>query len=75
MSDQCDALLERLELFLDGECASDAEQVIEQHLQDCPPCLHRADFERRLRELVATKCRDSAPAGLVDGIMSRLQLS
>ncbi|MGI9018055.1 MAG: mycothiol system anti-sigma-R factor [Euzebya sp.] len=74
MSDQCDALLKRLETFLDGECPQDVEATLEQHLQDCPPCLDRADFERKVRELVASKCRDSAPVGLVDSIKARLQL-
>ena len=75
MSDQCDALLDRLETFLDGECPKNVETVVEEHLQACPPCLERADFERRVRALVAAKCRDSAPEGLMDGIMARLQLS
>ncbi|WP_370327820.1 mycothiol system anti-sigma-R factor [Euzebya sp.] len=75
MGDRCDALLERLETYLDGECPVDVEAVVAQHLEDCPPCLDRADFERKIRDLIAAKCRDAAPPGLVDAIRQRLQLS
>ncbi|CAN5713438.1 hypothetical protein BH24ACT15_BH24ACT15_21720 [soil metagenome] len=75
MSDHCDALLERLETFLDGECPQDVHRVVEEHLRLCPPCLDRADFERKLRALVATRCRDAAPPGLVNTIMAQLQLN
>ena len=74
MSDQCDALLDRLEEFLDGEVQTDISTAVEAHLQECPPCMDRADFERRVRQLVASKCRDRAPDGLVDSIKARLQL-
>lgn len=74
MSDECDALLERLETYLDGECPSDVEGDIAAHLEECPPCLDRADFERKVRHLVATRCKEGAPAGLMDSIRSRLQL-
>ncbi len=74
MSDQCEALLDRLETFLDGECPQDVQASIEEHLQLCPPCLDRADFERRVRDLVARKCRDRAPAGLIDAIKLKLEL-
>lgn len=74
MSDHCDALLKRLETYLDGECPQNVHAVVEAHLQECPPCLDRADFERKVRDLVATRCRDSAPPGLMDSIVTRLQL-
>jgi anti-sigma factor (TIGR02949 family) len=75
MSDECDALLERLEIYLDGECPRDMESQIAAHLQECPPCLDRADFERKVRQLVASRCRDAAPSGLMDAIRARLELS
>ncbi len=74
MGDQCEAVLGRLEAYLDRECPGDLEAVIAEHLQECPPCLERADFEQRIRRLVASKCREAAPPGLVDRVRSRLQL-
>lgn len=74
MSEHCDELLARLETFLDGEVPHDVGAAVEEHLRLCPPCLDRADFERRVRALVASRCRDTAPPSLVDSIKVRLQL-
>lgn len=74
MADQCHEFLDRLERYLDNECNQDVTAMVEQHAKDCPPCAHRADFEARLREIVARSCRDRAPAGLADAVMTRLQL-
>lgn len=73
MGDDCHAALSDLQTFLDGECGAALERAILAHLHSCQPCLHRADFERELRIIVATKCRDIAPSGLLDRVMLRLQ--
>lgn len=69
----CAEVLAELDVFLDGECAEDLESAVRRHLGDCPPCMDRADFERALRELIASKCRDAAPSGLVDRIVEGLR--
>ncbi|MGH8896480.1 MAG: mycothiol system anti-sigma-R factor [Egibacteraceae bacterium] len=71
MSD-CDEVLERLDRYLDGECPEDLEAIVRAHLDECSPCLDRADFQRKLRALIASKCRDAAPSGLLDRIIMRL---
>jgi anti-sigma factor (TIGR02949 family) len=71
MSD-CDEVLERLEHYLDGECPKNFEAIVQGHLDKCPQCLDRADFERKLRALIASKCKDAAPSGLLDRIIARL---
>jgi anti-sigma factor (TIGR02949 family) len=70
---ECAEVLQDLYVFLDGECADDLEASVRHHLGDCPPCMDRADFERALRELIASKCRDAAPTGLVDRIIDGLR--
>lgn len=75
MNDECGEVLERLQVFLDQECPDDMAAAVAEHLQDCPPCLERADFERELRRIVASKCRDQAPTGLVERIRARLDLA
>lgn len=75
MNDDCHEVLQRLERYLDGECPPDLEMVVAAHLQDCPPCLGRSDFERRLRAMIARKCKDAAPEGLIDRVAERLDLS
>lgn len=74
MHDQCTEFLDQLEAFLDNECGQDAKAKVEEHMKYCPPCGHRADFEARLRQIVASSCRDSAPQGLVQNVLTRLQL-
>ena len=73
MADGCREVLDDLERYIDGECPDRLAGVIADHLADCPPCLSRSDFERALRDLVASKCRDTAPADLVERVLSRLR--
>ena len=73
MADGCREVLDDLERYIDGECPDRLARVIADHLADCPPCLSRSDFERALRDLVASKCRDTAPADLVERVRSQLR--
>lgn len=73
LKDSCREVLEELDIFLDNECGEDLAASVRKHLGDCPPCMDRADFERALRELIASKCRDAAPSGLVDRIVDSLK--
>ena len=73
MGDDCREALARLDLYLDGECEAALEATIRRHLDDCPPCVDRAEFERELRAIVARKCRDAAPHGLVDRVLGALR--
>lgn len=74
MTDECAQVLAELEVLLDDECADDLRTQLERHLHGCGQCISRADFETKLRELVAQKCRDRAPAGLLDRVLAALQL-
>lgn len=74
MGDQCNRFLDQLQIYLDNECGPDTQTKIQQHLEDCPPCGDRADFESRLRDIVANACKGSAPSGLMDSVMERLRL-
>jgi mycothiol system anti-sigma-R factor len=60
----CEKALKEIELFLDGELPSQAVQEVGAHLKDCPPCGERAEFQRRLKSLLATKCSDEVPVSL-----------
>ncbi|CAN5886950.1 hypothetical protein BH23ACT8_BH23ACT8_00240 [soil metagenome] len=71
--DDCREALEQLHTYLDHECGADLEQAIRAHLDDCPPCLDRADFEQQLRAIVASKCKDAAPSGLLDRVIADLK--
>ena len=73
-STDCDEVLRQLERYLDGEVAGDLRSFVDRHLGGCSPCLGRAEFEQRVRELVARACRDRAPEGLVDRVLARLDV-
>ncbi len=53
---ECQEVLRRLELYLDGELEAGAGVEIEEHLVSCGPCLGHSDFQRTLKELLRTKC-------------------
>lgn len=73
MEPECQEVLDDLARYLDRECPDNLEAVINEHLADCPPCLRRADFERRLRALLANHCRQPAPPGLLDRVLTSLE--
>ena len=72
MDDGCRQVLRELQLYLDGECADDLERVMAAHLEDCPPCFDRVEFQREVRMIVASKCTDCAPPGLLDRVRAHL---
>lgn len=72
MKEPCRDVLRELDVFLDGECTGDLEEVIRRHLGECPPCVDRADFQRELRALIASKCKDAAPSGLLDRVIDTI---
>ena len=72
MDDDCRSVLRELQLFLDGEGAEELQRAMGRHLNDCPPCFDRAEFQREVRALIATKCTDHAPPGLIERVQARL---
>ena len=72
MDDGCRQVLRELEMYLDGEDTAELHATMERHLSDCPPCFDRAEFQREVRLLIASKCRDKAPPGLLDRVTSHL---
>ena len=60
----CDDAVHRLYHFLDGELDDDKRAHIQQHLDECLPCLEAFDFEAELRQVIAMKCRDQVPESL-----------
>ena len=67
----CEEVLHELEHFIDGELDESRSSTLARHLADCGPCLGRADFQRRLKELVREKCcSKEASEHLVDRVRS-----
>ncbi|MGH9075968.1 MAG: mycothiol system anti-sigma-R factor [Acidimicrobiales bacterium] len=61
---QCREALETLYHFLDGELTEQRRRDIQQHLDECSPCLEAFDFEAELKLVVARHCRDRVPEQL-----------
>lgn len=74
MSDpiSCSDALEQLWQLIDCElCTEDAARV-QEHLDRCRHCYPQYDFHRAYRQLVASHCRQDAPADLRRRIFMRL---
>lgn len=71
--DGCKQVLRELQTFIDAECGSDLERSIRRHLSECSPCLDRADFQAELKALIARKCSQAAPSGLIDRVVASLR--
>ena len=73
MQDECQEILEQVELYLDGELAASVHAEIHAHLEACSPCMHHSEFKRHLKELVRDRCGcDEVPSDLLERIRSSL---
>ena len=58
----CQEVLNRLWEFLDSELDGASREQIQQHLDECGPCLTQAAREQMVKTLVARSCAcDPAP--------------
>jgi mycothiol system anti-sigma-R factor len=62
---ECDMILAEVQLYIDGEVTAERRATLEAHLTSCTPCMHRAEFQARLKEIVRSKCSLDAPDHLV----------
>lgn len=67
----CSEVLSRMFVFLDNELDQADCAQIQQHLEECGPCLVKYNLERTVKMLVARSCHETAPAEL----RQRVQLS
>ena len=70
----CNAALESLFDFLDGELDGSLEERLKAHVQQCKPCFERADFERRFLAVVQTaRAEERCPKALRERVLSTLR--
>jgi len=65
----CSAVLGRMFVFIDNELDSAGCAQIQQHLEECGPCLAKYNLERTVKSVVARSCTEVAPAGLRERVM------
>jgi mycothiol system anti-sigma-R factor len=64
----CNEALHVLYHYLDGELTEERRVVIQQHLDECPPCYEGFEFEYELKQVIRMRCRERTPEGLRDRI-------
>lgn len=70
----CNAALESLFDFLDGELDDALEERLRAHVQECKPCFERADFERRFLAAVQTaRAEERCPKALRERVLMTLR--
>jgi len=66
----CDDVLRDLFVYLDGELSIETRAQISAHLEGCPDCYEVLDFHAELRQVIAHRCREDLPPGLVARVRS-----
>jgi mycothiol system anti-sigma-R factor len=67
--DRCSEVLSRMYFFIDNELADADSHQIQQHLDECRPCLREVDLERIVKALIARSCVEQAPVELRQRVM------
>ncbi len=65
----CADILQRVYVFIDDELATADCSQIQEHLDECGPCLRAVDLERMVKALVARSCHERAPVELRQRVM------
>lgn len=61
---QCADFLQGIVYLLDNELDEADVSAVRTHLERCNPCFETYDLQRRVKELVARSCSETAPAEL-----------
>jgi len=69
----CDDVLRDVWLFLDDEMNPQRRAAVQQHIDDCSPCLEEAGLDAQLKSLLHRKCGgDKAPEQLKVRLLAAL---
>jgi mycothiol system anti-sigma-R factor len=66
----CDEVLDQIELYIDGELDPMVGTHLAEHLGSCSPCLRRAEFQAKLKEILRRKC---VTTDIPDRLVIRIQ--
>jgi len=65
----CSEILERVFVFIDNELEEADCRTIQQHLDECGPCLREYDLESKVKALVKKSCSEHAPETLREKVL------
>jgi mycothiol system anti-sigma-R factor len=70
----CSEVLARVYTFLDGELDQGGCFKVQEHLDECGPCLREYGLEEAVKKLVHKSCGcDPVPEDLRDKVLDRIQ--
>jgi len=70
----CGEVLARVYTYIDGELEDASCAEIQQHLDECGPCLREYGLEESVKRLVGKSCGcDPVPADLKAKVLSRIE--
>lgn len=69
----CADYLERIIYMLDNELDAEDCSVVQEHLEECSPCLAKYNLERTVKSLVARSCSESAPDQLRERVRVQIR--
>jgi mycothiol system anti-sigma-R factor len=70
----CSQVIAEVWLLLDRECSAERRRKLEQHLEECGPCLEQFGIEEHLKALLARKCGgEHAPDALKEKLRASIR--
>lgn len=69
----CNAVIEELYTFLDGELSDGRRVQIEHHFTGCTDCHEVVEFHASLKMTISAKCQETVPEDLRQRIMQAIQ--
>ena len=69
----CNAVVEELYTFLDGELTDGRRVQIERHFTGCVDCHEVVEFHASLKMTISAKCQEPVPDGLRQRITDALR--
>lgn len=71
----CTEVLDRIYDYLDGEIDAAVRAKVQQHLDECHPCLQEFGLEEAIKALVRRSCgHDDVPGGLRAKVLAKIDL-
>jgi mycothiol system anti-sigma-R factor len=69
----CSEVIHQMLVFIDNELDQASCGDIQQHLDECGPCLKEYNLERTVKALVARSCPEQAPEQLREKVILRIR--
>lgn len=69
----CSEVIHQILVFIDNELDQASCGEIQQHLDECGPCLAQYNLERTVKALVARSCTEHAPEDLRRKVLTRIR--